>query len=358
MDWYPLKLTNSLAHHVFGGRQIADRLGRAGLPDRSVAETWEISDWDERISVVREGPLAGRSLRDLTQSFPDALVAPGWNGPRFPILTKFIDGSGMLPVHLHADDETARRRWNQPNGKTEAWHILWAAPDATILIGLKQELSRAQIRAALLDQDYDRIMLRRPIASGDTVYVPGGTLHSFGPNTLVYEIEQTSDIQQNAMPIRMEDGSPLPREEWEANVDALLDELKTDPQPRPHAGLVLRGDDGLVRRICTASPFFALERWQVPGRHLHGFAKAQVLSNIGAPFRLSWSGGETLLERAETVLLPAALGEIMLDGPAELLVGYVPDLIDDIRVPLVSAGYQADAIGALGDVFDQSTGAA
>ncbi|MFD5232886.1 hypothetical protein ACFWJ5_31055 [Streptomyces qaidamensis] len=31
--------------------------------------------------------------------------------------------------------------------------------------------------------------------SSGCIYVPDGTLHSFGPNTLVYEIEQTSDIQ-------------------------------------------------------------------------------------------------------------------------------------------------------------------
>lgn len=29
----------------------------------------------------------------------------GWSGGYFPLLTKYIDASGMLSVHLHADDE-------------------------------------------------------------------------------------------------------------------------------------------------------------------------------------------------------------------------------------------------------------
>jgi len=38
---------------------------------------------------------------------------------------------GRLPIHLHPDDETAQRLYSEPNGKTEAWHILWAAPNAS-----------------------------------------------------------------------------------------------------------------------------------------------------------------------------------------------------------------------------------
>ena len=63
MDWYPLKLTTPLAQHLFGGRRIPDLLGRAGLPDGPVAETWECSDVDGKVAAVQDGPLAGQSLR-------------------------------------------------------------------------------------------------------------------------------------------------------------------------------------------------------------------------------------------------------------------------------------------------------
>ncbi|HEX2314280.1 MAG TPA: mannose-6-phosphate isomerase, partial [Thermomonospora sp.] len=63
MEWYPLRLTTPVMGHVFGGRAIAERLGRPGLPAGRVAETWEVSDVDGQGARVCEGPLAGRSLR-------------------------------------------------------------------------------------------------------------------------------------------------------------------------------------------------------------------------------------------------------------------------------------------------------
>src|SRR5438270_7768266 len=121
MIWYPLKISTPLRQHVFGGRLIQEKVGKRTLPDEKVAETWEISDVDGDISVVTNGEFAGKSLRDVVQQYPDEMVASGWRGPRFPLLTKFIDGSGMLPVHVHADDATAQAKYGEPNGKTEAW---------------------------------------------------------------------------------------------------------------------------------------------------------------------------------------------------------------------------------------------
>jgi len=350
MDWTPLRLTCPLRHHVFGGRHIPELLGREGLPDWSVAETWEVSDVEGDSATVREGPLAGRRLREPTLQHPEALVGRGWRGPYFPLLTKFIDGAGMLPVHLHADDETARRLEGQPNGKTEAWHILWAEAGATCLLGVKPGVDKARLRSALLDGDFDAVMNRLPVRAGDTLYVPGGTLHSFGGGTLIYEIEQTSNIQQHAMPWRMEDGSKVPREEQEKNIDTLLEEIHLDSRTHPQPGLRIAEADGVDRLYCCASPFFVLERWRVPGSWTYCFDGARILSNVGAPVGLRSGGWRGELPRAESLLLPAALGAVELQWPADVLVGYLPALERDVRGPLRAAGYSRSLIAALGSV--------
>nr|WP_312509938.1 mannose-6-phosphate isomerase [Pseudomonas luteola] len=352
MDWYPLRLSTPIRSHMFGGHAIAEILGRRGLPAGRIAETWEVSDVEGSIANVTEGSLAGQSLRDLVKRYPTELVGPGFDGPYFPLLSKFIDGCGMLPVHLHADDETARRLECQPNGKTEAWHILWAEPGATALVGIKPGIDRDTLRSALIAQDYDAVMRRLPVRAGETIYVPGGTLHSFGPGTLIYEIEQTSDIQQQAMPWQMSDGSPLSHQDWIAGIDQLLEECYLEPQPEFTPGFRLPQGNDIDRLICTASPYFALERWRVAGAGAkpltYRFNKATLLSNVGTPIRIqagNWSG---VLGAAETLLLPAALGEIQLAGPADVLFGYVPDLEQDIRMPLRAAGYGDQAFAVLG----------
>ena len=182
------------------------------------------------------GAICRRLLHDVVAEYPDEVVGAGWSGPHFPILAKFLDASHPLPVHLHADDETARRVHGEPNGKTEAWHILYAAPGASILAGIRPGFSRRELRQAFLDQDYDRVMFRYPISAGDTVYVPGGILHAFGPDTMIFEVQQTSDLGQSVMPTDLY-GNRLSEEQWRANIDATLAELKTDFLPRPHPGL-------------------------------------------------------------------------------------------------------------------------
>src|SRR3954453_6382692 len=171
MQAYPIKLTYHVRAYSFGERLIPEMLGKRDVPEGTVAETWEISDYRETTGEITNGEYAGRSLHDLVTDYPNELVGEGWCGPHFPLLEKFIDASNMLPVHLHADDETARRKHGEPHGKTEAWHILWAAEGATILAGVKEGLSRDELRRAFLARDHDAVMPRSPIRPGDTVYV-------------------------------------------------------------------------------------------------------------------------------------------------------------------------------------------
>ena len=200
MEWSPIRMTYHVRTYRFGERLIPELLGKAGVPDGVVAETWEISDQKDARATITSPPFAGRLLHDVVAEYPDEIVGQGWRGPHFPILDKFLDASHPLPVHLHADDETARVVHGEPNGKSEAWHIIYAAPDASILAGIRPGFSGDELRQAFLDEDYDRVMFRYPIAAGDTVYVPGGILHAFGPDTLIFEVQQTSDLGQSVMP--------------------------------------------------------------------------------------------------------------------------------------------------------------
>jgi mannose-6-phosphate isomerase len=169
VDAYPIKLSYHVRDYYFGERLIPEMLGKNDAPDGVVAETWEISDYRETTGTVDNGPYAGRTLHELVEEFPDELVGEGWRGPHFPLLIKFLDASHMLPVHLHADDQTARAKHGEPHGKTEAWHILWADDDATILAGVAEGLSREELYSDYMYVEKDSEMHLRGILSADTV---------------------------------------------------------------------------------------------------------------------------------------------------------------------------------------------
>jgi mannose-6-phosphate isomerase len=352
MNAYPIKLTCHVRSYYFGERLIPELLGKRDAPEGVVAETWEVSDYRETTGRVTNGGYAGSTLHDLVTGFPEELVGERWRGSHFPLLEKFLDASHMLPVHLHADDETARDKHGEPHGKTEAWHVLWAAEGATILAGVKEGSTREELFEAFKEQDYDAVMPHHEIRAGDTVYVPGGVIHSFGPDTLIFEVQQTSDLGQFVTPTDLY-GEPLDEETWNANINAALEELRTGYLPHPNPGLVL--EDGATRRIlCCAGPYFALERWTLtapftePAHPEH----CLTLSNVGYQVNIEYEGGVQKLGRAESCILPAAIGEVRVEpeGEASLIACYVPDLERDVVAPLREAGYSDGEIRALGEI--------
>lgn len=352
MNWYPLALSHHVRTYAFGERLIPDMLGKTDVPEGIVAETWEVSDQKDARATILNGELAGEPFHEIVLRFPEEIVGVGWNGPHFPLLAKFLDASNMLPVHLHADDETAAAVYAEPNGKSEAWHILWADPNATILAGIKEGVTDEELVAAFKRQDYRAVMPEHPISSGDTVYVPGGILHSFGPNTLIFEIQQTSDLAQNVMPVDLL-GNQYPEAQWEANIAQTLAELKRDYLPIPNPGLTIeRGSNRY--RYCCAGPYFALERWSLRQPHVEAAHpdRCLTISCVGDPVRIRYKDGVHELRRATSCVIPAALGEftIELTGVADLIVCYVPDLATDVVGPLRSAGFSDEQISSLGIV--------
>ena len=124
MEAYPIELSYHVRDYYFGERLIPELLGKQDTPEGKVSETWEISDYRETTGTVANGPYRDRKLHDLVEEFPDELVGEGWRGPHFPLLIKFLDASHLLPVHLHADDETARRKRGTSSGpqtKLQYW---------------------------------------------------------------------------------------------------------------------------------------------------------------------------------------------------------------------------------------------
>ena len=69
---------------------------------------------------------------------------------------------------------------------------------------------------------------------------------------------------------------------------------------------------------------------------------------------LEYAGGAEALGRAESCVLPAAVGEVRVApdgaGEASLVACYVPDLARDVVGPLREAGHADEEIAALGEV--------
>jgi mannose-6-phosphate isomerase len=110
-----------------------------------------------------------------------------------PLLAKYLFTSERLSVQVHPDDEQARQRGFE-RGKSECWFVVDAEPDAKIGLGLRRELTRDELRRAALDGSIIEEMEWRPVAAGDFLYVPAGTIHAIGGGICLLEFQQNSGL--------------------------------------------------------------------------------------------------------------------------------------------------------------------
>ena len=79
---YPLRFAPIYEYRLWGGRRLANLLS-APLPgDGPIGEAWILSDRDDHMSHVANGPLNGRTLGQLREQFPEQLM--GKLAHRFP----------------------------------------------------------------------------------------------------------------------------------------------------------------------------------------------------------------------------------------------------------------------------------
>jgi mannose-6-phosphate isomerase len=108
------------------------------------------------------------------------------------LLLKLLFTSEPLSIQVHPDDAYAQSI-GLPNGKTEAWYILSAAPDAKVAVGLDRRLTRQKLRQAVDDGSIADLVAWRTVIADDAISVPAGTIHAIGAGLVIAEIQQRSD---------------------------------------------------------------------------------------------------------------------------------------------------------------------
>lgn len=168
------------------------------------------------------------------------------------LLMKLLFTEGPLSIQVHPTDAFARSI-GLAHGKTEAWHVLSARPDARIALGLTRRVTPAELRAAVIDGSIETLVDWRPVQAGDTFLVPAGVIHAIGPGLSLVEIQQNSDST-----FRMFDhgqGRVLQME----NALAVADCGPAPAWPRPR-----RLNE--IRQLLVSCRYFVLERVILPAR--------------------------------------------------------------------------------------------
>lgn len=192
---YPIKFFPILKEKIWGGTKLATRLNKKSAL-KNIGESWELSDIEHNVSVVSNGKLKGKTLRELLETYKGELVGEnnyGRFGNNFPLLIKFIDAKQDLSVQVHPNDLLAKERHNS-FGKTEMWYIMQADPGSKLVIGFNKTITPEQYVGYLKEKKITSVLNYEKVKAGDAFLIEPGTVHTIGAGILLAEIQQTSDI--------------------------------------------------------------------------------------------------------------------------------------------------------------------
>ena len=194
-DLYPLKFKPILKERIWGGNKLKSVLNKPStLPN--IGESWELSDVEGDVSIVANGKLKGKSLKELIQMYGHDLVGLQNHrifGNKFPLLIKFIDAREDLSIQLHPNDELAKKRHNS-FGKTEMWYVMHADKGSNLIVGFNQKANPELYLKHLENKTLPEILNFDEVTSGDTYFIEAGRIHAIGAGVMLAEIQQTSDV--------------------------------------------------------------------------------------------------------------------------------------------------------------------
>jgi len=253
---YPLLMSPAFDPRPWGTLDLSAIYPNAKFNER-IGEAWLTGD----DCVVTNGPLAKRSLADLSKEFGAELVGTAARDPeRFPLLLKFLFPEQHLSVQVHPDDKTAQG-FGEPWGKTECWYVAHAKPGAKIALGLKPGVTTAQFEQSVQQNRAEELLNWVNVYQGEMIYVAGGTVHTLGPGAIIVETQQQSDTTY-----RLYDyGRPRPLH-LERGLASVKEKNASGKVIRP-APLAIHGGKSRQSSM-IAAPYFTVDLFELKEPHV------------------------------------------------------------------------------------------
>ncbi|MBI1346501.1 hypothetical protein GC163_09445 [bacterium] len=324
----PLEFEPWLRPQVWGGRQLAELLGKPLPTDGNYGESWELCPLAPHVSALLGNPSPGRSLTEIWNDLRADLPFPVSEQP-FPWLIKWLDCRDLLSVQVHPDAEQSQRWLGEICPKSETWVIVAAEPTAIIYAGLKSGVTKTDIERRLGHPTLVDLLHQYHPQPGDCLYLPAGTVHAVGGGVVIAEVQQPSDATFRLFDWNRVDSQGKARDlHWLEAVDCLR--LPQPPVLPVSAQPWSVAPDGIGGEELLSVPEFQLDRLTIhrPAQIDHQTVSVwMVLHGTG---ELTWAVGQKAITPGMTLLFPPRLRAVTwtpaTTGPLTLLRVTLPAL--------------------------------
>ncbi|NOQ50166.1 MAG: mannose-6-phosphate isomerase [Mycoplasmataceae bacterium] len=225
-----LKLIPKYKETKWGGKELIKifNVNKEKSNFTNIGEAWIASGYEGSESHI-ESHIDGFEigLNELYKS--NGSLFGHYKSINFPLLIKIIDANEDLSIQVHPNDWQAKWLSHFPNGKLESWYILKANKEHEIIIGTTVN-SKKEFKLKVKANKIGEIIKTVTVNNGDVFNIEPGTVHAIKSGTLVYEIQQPSDITYRIYDYNRWDESDNKRE---LHIKKALKVIKVEENKRP-----------------------------------------------------------------------------------------------------------------------------
>lgn len=299
----PIRLETVYKKTVWAGERLSKI---RGLTEPGIGIAREICAYKGSENKVASGEYVGMDIGTLIREHGKELMGEDTSGQL--VRVAYIDAEEDLSIQVHPNEEQAA-----PIGdyeKSEAWYILEADEGAYITAGVNTQ-DKEVLRKAAESGGLEQYLIRHPVKKGDVALIPAGMVHACGGHTLSLEVGSFGGITY-----RLYDyGRPRPLD--------LDDSFRImDPslqcEVKHFAGRKAGRIQNAIRHSMFSADIIDVEDNFVIAPE----ERYYVLTCVEGECTVVAQGQEETLAYTQTILVPAACGEVIIKGDARLLKSY------------------------------------
>ncbi|SDJ23194.1 mannose-6-phosphate isomerase, class I [Salimicrobium halophilum] len=309
----PMMLKPLFKERIWGGTNLRDMYGYA-IPSPQTGECWAISGHESGTNEIANGPLAGSTIREAWDNHRELFADE--EGEEFPLLTKILDANKDLSVQVHPGDTYAREKEDKTYGKTECWYVIDADEDAEVVLGHHAE-TKEELNSYIENGQWNDLLRRVKVKSGDFFYVPSGTIHAIGAGVRILETQQNSDITYRVYDYDRigQDG-----EKRELHLEQSV-EVTTVPHKDPDLERKTNIHKGMKQELLVSESYFSVEHWDIHGMTYPVHNPSYLLFSVLEGDVNVWIEGEAHpVEKGTHFIIPATVEKFTLEGTGTLIV--------------------------------------
>jgi len=311
---YPIKFENLYYERIWGGKDLEKF--RNNVPEGVIGESWDIACHKNGTGKVENGELKGKTFDEIIQLYGKKLLGNEIDTKEFPLLIKLITAQDKLSVQVHPNDEYANRV-EKDSGKTEAWYVLDAEKNASLIVGTK-DCDKETFKKAIDEGNLDKYLNKIPVKKGDFFYVQSGLVHAICEGVLIAEIQQNSDTTYRVYDYNRG---------REIHVEKGLDVIDFSLKVENSNGILVR-KDGYDKTYLCLGEYFTIQKYKIntSAKEKSDEERFYLFTCVEGNGVIKYRDKEEKILMGDSIFIPATLGDYELIGNFALLKSYVPKL--------------------------------